>query len=615
MFGNFLVYIVALLIYSTYEPSQAPDFSAVHSLLLMAGTSVLFIALTWWRFMRFNQRISRYSLARLDDLFQTLMARQSVLALIVYAVDIYFFEISRVFSDIPIIQGLPTLEALILLGLFIFYLSMAWIFGHRSFVRIYRNPVTMKSYVSSNIYFAVPVVLPWLVLSITADLIRILPFEGPRQFLMATEGQILYFMFFLVLIAVIGPLLIQKFWGCRPLRHGLTRFRIESLCRAANMEYRDILIWPLFGGGLITAGVMGLVRRFRYVLVTPGLLKHLEPEELDAVIAHEIGHVKKHHLLFYLFFFAGYLVLTFTVMDLLVYAAVYAEAAWGGFGNTGNHQAAIASIGFSISMIGLFLVYFRYLFGYFMRNFERQADLFACSMMNTAGPLISTFEKITRTSGLSPNRPNWHHFSIAERIGYLKKAEADPRLMDRHHAKIRKSMAAYLVLLSLAGYVGWEIHYRGGGDIISGKVLKAAVSHQMETDKNNPDLHQLLGDIFFNEADFEAAVLAYETAIRLGPDHVRALNNLAWLYATCEDPAFKNPLRALELALRAAALSADAYVLDTLAESYFANGDIRNALTTAGQAMSAAADNHAYYAGQIERFRSAAKSLNPRVAP
>ena len=68
------------------------------------------------------------------------------------------------------------------------------------------------------------------------------------------------------------------------------------------MGYANILYWPIFGGRMITAGVMGLIKKFRYILVTNGLLQMLEPEEIDAVIAHEIGHIKKQHLLFYLLF-------------------------------------------------------------------------------------------------------------------------------------------------------------------------------------------------------------------------------------------------------------------------------------------------------------------------
>jgi len=615
MFGNFLYYIVALLIYSTYQPSGDPEFSILQSALLLAALSALFFIVTLWRFKRFEHRISQYSISQSDDIFQTMVTRQSMLAIIVYAIDIYLLQVSNYLSKIQIIKMLPTLEALIFLALFIGYLTMVWVCGYPSFIKIYRNPVSIKSYVISNISFALPVVMPWLFLSITADMIQILPFETPRRILMSSEGQIAYFMFFLFAIAITGPLLIQKFWGCRPLRHGVTRLRIESLCKTAGMRYKDILIWPLFGGRMITAGVMGLIRHFRYILVTPALLNHLNPQELDAVIAHEIGHIKKNHLFFYLLFFAGYLVVSFTVMDLIVFAMIYAEAAWGTIGSTGAGHSAFTSISFSLTMIGLFLFYFRYLFGYFMRNFERQADLFAYATMNTAQPLISTFEKITQTSGLSPDRPNWHHFSITERIDYLKKIESDPSLMDQQHLKIRKSIAVYLAGLLLMGWIGWGMHYSSAGEMMNRKILKAAVFNQMATDRNNPDLYQLLGDIFLSEENYDQTINAYENAIRLNPNHIQALNNLAWLYATSEDKTWKNPQRALELAERAALLSRESYVLDTLAESYYVNGDIQGALTAANQALINASENRAYYQQQVDKFQGAVKKSKGQESP
>ena len=75
------------------------------------------------------------------------------------------------------------------------------------------------------------------------------------------------------------------------------RSRIENLCQKANFQYADILYWPIFGGRMITAGVMGLMKKFRYILVTKALFHSLEPEEIDAVIAHEIGHIKKKHFI------------------------------------------------------------------------------------------------------------------------------------------------------------------------------------------------------------------------------------------------------------------------------------------------------------------------------
>jgi len=605
MLGNFLYYIIALLIYSTYQPSAESIFLPMESLFFFLTLGAFFFIFTWMQFRKIEQRISISSIRTLDHLFHTVLSRQSILAIFIYAIDIYVIKISHFLNPIPLFKKIPTLEALIFLTLFIGYLSVVWWCAYNSFTKIYRNSLSRKNYVLSNISFSIPVIMPWLFLSITSDIINILPFEAPKRILMSTEGQIIYFMFFLIIIAVLGPVLIQKFWGCHPLKFSPLRNRIEYLCRKANMRYRDIMVWPLFGGRMITAGVMGLIRRFRYILITPALMRHLNPSEIDAVIAHEIGHIKKNHLFFYLIFFAGYLVVAFTTLDLVLYAIIYAEAVYGFITSNSAAYATLSSIGFSLFMIIVFLVYFRFIFGYFMRNFERQADLYAYTMMGDAQPLISTFKKITITSGQSPDRPNWHHFSIRERIDYLRASENDKSWIHRHNIKIRISIAAYIAAIFLVGWTGYHVHYDNIPDSIKGNLLKRIVQSQINSDRANPDLHQLLGDIYFNEKNIKKAVLAYRQAIQTDPNHVRALNNLAWLYATCENINFNHPQKALELALQAASISEEPHVMDTLAEAYYVNGNYSAAIRAEEQALVNAESNHTYYRSQIEKFRAA----------
>ncbi len=78
-----------------------------------------------------------------------------------------------------------------------------------------------------------------------------------------------------------------------------------------------MLLWPVFEGQMLTAGVMGLIKRFRYLLITPSLLQLLTPEELKGVVAHEIGHIRKNHMFFYLLFFGGYALLALLFYQLL----------------------------------------------------------------------------------------------------------------------------------------------------------------------------------------------------------------------------------------------------------------------------------------------------------
>ncbi len=264
-------------------------------------------------------------------------------------------------------------------------------------------------------------------------------------------------------MAIIGPALIQKFWRCKPLENGYHRSRIESLCRRAGLTYANILYWPIFGGKMITAGVMGLIKKFRYILVTPSLLHLLEPEEIDAVIAHEIGHIKKKHLLFYLVFFVGYMLLSYVTFDIMIFAIIYTKPVFWFISKTGLSQTTVVSGISSIVIICVFLIYFRFIFGFFMRNFERQADTYVYALFDSAKPLISTLEKIAATSGQSADKPNWHHFSIRQRIDYLRKCETNSSWIARHDGKVKKSIGVYLMCLLCLGNFGISTQCRCDG--------------------------------------------------------------------------------------------------------------------------------------------------------
>jgi Zn-dependent protease with chaperone function len=607
MFGYFIYYIIALLIYATYQPLDAPLMAPFTVFLLFIALTATFALLTRAVFSRIESQIGKASAQALDHRFQGALTQQSILAVAVYAINIYELNLGYFLRDFSLLRAIPTLEALVFLLLFIAYMTIIWSLAHGAHHKIYRTGLTRLQYVFSNISFSIPILLPWLVISISADFIRILPFEGPRAFLDSTGGQISYFFFFLVFIAVMGPALIQKFWGCTPLQAGPARARIAALCDMAGMKYRDIMLWPLFGGNMITAGVMGLIRRFRYILVTPALLRHLHPVELDAVIAHEIGHIKKKHLLFYLFFFAAYLILTFSVLDLMLYGLIYLEASYGLLPENGGSGATLISISAGLLMIVTFLVYFRFIFGWFMRNFERQADAYALQFMGFARPLISTFEKIAETSGQAPDRPNWHHYSIAERIDFLKTAEADPSAVVSHDRRIKKGILIFLAGVMISGWLGYSLHFGKTGDTINASFAGAIIEHRLKSEPDNPGLLHFLGDIHYQAQEYKKAETAYRRALNLDPDHVRALNNLAWLYVTCPDIRMRRPDQALDLALRAGALSSESHVLDTLAEAYYANGDFKNAVIAGEKALDAAGENYTYYRDQLEKFQSAAR--------
>ena len=605
MFGNFIYFILALLIYSTYQPSEDPGLTAAESLLLFAALAMAFAALTRFTFKRIERRAGRLSFGQLDLMFHSALLRCSIAAVAVFAVDVYGLGLPSFADDLPLLGGWPTLRALVFVALFVAHLTLVWAFAFGAYRRIYGPGFDRREYLLSNLSFAAPVLIPWALMSTVLDLVQALPFPWAARLLATTEGQVAYHLVFLLAVAVAGPVLIKRFWRCTPLAPGPARERIEALCRRAGVACADILAWPLFGGRMVTAAVMGLVSRFRYILVTPALLELLEPEEVDAVVAHEIGHVKRRHLLFYLMFLTGYLLLAYVAFDVVLYLVIFIDPVWELVQRSGASQATVASVVFSVFILAVFLVYFRFVFGFFMRNFERQADGYVYTLFDSARPLVATFHKLALTSGQSADRPNWHHYSIRERIDHLARCELDRGWLRRHDRKVRRGIALYLAAMALVAAAGYQLNMGTVGSRLSEHLMRTVVERQIEKAPDNPALHALMGDLGFRRKDYALVQRSYERALALKPESPAVLNNLAWLYATCEDERFRDPPRALLLAQAAARLQPAAHVLDTLAEAYFANGKYAEAVAVGSQALAAAAGDRSHYEAQLAKFKEA----------
>lgn len=607
MFSNFIYFIVVLLIYSTYQPTENTNFKAAETLFLFVCLIFIFAAITWIQFNRVEKQILKQRPFHHDHKFRSTLTRQSILAILLFSIDIYGLNLTSFLANIPFLNIIPTFQALLFLMLFTGYLAIVWACAYNPYRRLYPSDLPRKTYILSQISFSVPILLPWLLLSGIADIINALPFDLPKRFLSTTEGEITYFLVFLFAIAIVGPVMIQKFWRCKPLEIGYYRSRIEELCRKAGLEYANILYWPIFGGKMITAAVMGLIKKFRYILVTQGLLQMLEPEEIDAVIAHEIGHIKKKHLLFYLLFFVGYMIISYATFNLLIYSIVFSETIYKFINSTGLDQTAVTTSIFSLVIIIVFLIYFRFIFGYFMRNFERQADTYVYALFHSAKPLISTFEKIAATSGEHPDRPNWHHFSITKRIEYLKKCESDKIWITRHENKIKKSIAVYLAGIFLFCGVGYNLNFGETSKKINKHFFVKIIQRELEKTPHNPLLYSTLGDLYYSNHNYPETIKAYEQSLSIDFYNTHALNNLAWLYATCEIESFRNPKKALELAKRAAQLEESPHILDTLAESYFVNGMFEQAVNVEHRALEITTKNRDYYKKQLLKFKLAMK--------
>jgi Zn-dependent protease with chaperone function len=607
MFSNFIYFIVALITLTLYEPTASPTSNRMEALLGFIAVVGLFAFFTRNQFLRLARTAGEENMHWLDRRFGQLVTRHSILALACFAAEVWVLELPSHLDGLEVFSLLPTIRDFFFLLLFVGHLAIVWTFAYEAQHPIYRSDIQRGEYVYSNLAFSLPVLLPWALMFGVVDLLRLLPFDFLKHALDSAIGQSVTFLIFLVAAAVFAPVMIQRIWRCRPLEPGAPRQRIEALCRTAGVRYADIVCWPIFGGRMITAAVMGLVGRFRYILVTDALLHLLTPDELDQVIAHEIGHVKRNHLLLYLLFLLGFLLISYAAYPLSLTLLLVFEPALNFMLMTKIDPASITYALYALLLVCGVLLYFRYIFGFFIRNFERQADLFIFRLFPTASPLISTFDKIVLHSGQPADKPNWHHFSIKERIDYLRLSEGDAGWIGRHDRKVRRAIGLFLASLAILAYGVLQLNTavgQGGTRLdlaVIEKYLESKESHGPE----DAILYGLAGNLHLEREEPAKALLAYEKAVALNPNQPDILNNLAWLLATSEDPATFDPQRALLLAQRAIHLKPAPHIWDTLAEAFYANGRIAEAIQAEEKALSMDPEDRHIYEEQLKKFKQA----------
>jgi STE24 endopeptidase len=265
-------------------------------------------------------------------------------------------------------------------------------------------------------------------------------------------------------ILILAPLFLRLLWRAQPLPAGPLRGRLEQLSRRLKFRSSDILIWNTHGA-VINAAVAGILPWPRYVLLSDALLTHLSQDEIAAVFGHEVGHVRHHHLWFFVAFLAGamsFLAMSVAAISPLMESLVGEAAASQFFGLAQGLVLPLACL----------VLYFGLFFGFLSRRFERQADIFGCRAVSCGNadcptqhvptltdsgepPLcpagiqvfVQALERIADLNGAMRDARSWRHFSIAKRVEFLKRIAESPQV-ERSFQRV-VSLLKVLVLVAL----------------------------------------------------------------------------------------------------------------------------------------------------------------------
>ncbi len=594
IYNNLLYFLVAIFVFSGATDQAVPWLPAFLAAPLVCLLFYFYYRLAGRVFTRAGRGgATRYFRAE---------KKLSILAVVLFVALVFVFDVRYYLSPLSLGGRLPALENLAGLGLFFLLLSLMWLQARPVYQKLFHRSYSAAAFLRFNLQTNLPIVLPWIVLSLAFDLLLTLPYPRFTDFLLSPWGDLLFFLFFVVFIALFFPPMIRRLWNCQPMEDGPLRREIEQFCRSQNFS-SDILYWPLFEGRVLTAGIMGIVPKFRYLLVTRALLDVLDKEELESVVAHEIGHVKKRHMVLYILLFLGFSILAGAAAEPLAVVLLSSNWFYQLLDWLRVSPEGLLTFLSSVLVLVLLVLYFRFLFGFFIRNFERQADLYVFKAQGSSQPLIRSFEKIAALSGNIRNKKNWHHFGLGERIDFLEKCENDRQLVRRQDVKVYVSLILYVFCLG-AGI--WALHLMKTdqqAERVAARYGLATLEYRVKLHPENSRAHQELGRLFLEHGMEKKAVASYTKALSLAPRQADIANNLAWLLLTAQDTSLRDPVRALQLAEQAARFGkGQGAILDTLATALWANGRTDEALDVEQEAVAQDPVHKKYYHARIEEF-------------
>jgi protein O-mannosyl-transferase len=180
--------------------------------------------------------------------------------------------------------------------------------------------------------------------------------------------------------------------------------------------------------------------------------------------------------------------------------------------------------------------------------------------------------------------------------------------------RLDEAVADYLEALRLRSDYSEAYANLGAALVSQGKFEEAKRRFSLALQLNPADAFALyqLGLVCYREGSNREAVAHLRGVLQLRPEWPDALNTLAWILATQEEPRGRDIEEAVRLAQRARELAGQPAILDTLAAAYAAGGRFEEAIETARQALAmASSSGETDLAGEIKSRLQLYESRRP----
>jgi len=235
-----------------------------------------------------------------------------------------------------------------------------------------------------------------------------------------------YFLFSVILAKLGHIIILPIFYKLERLSDESLKESLKRLADEVGLKVSDVYTFNLSKETKKANAAFAGFGRTKRIILSDTLLQNFSPQEIEAVVAHEVGHYRRGHIWKELS--AGF-VLTFG--GLFVASRLF-RLSMGYFGGSDGYELSV------LPLLALYLIAFGIVtmpvMNMISRIFERQADSFVASIKTLIGPYITALERLGEMNK-ADREPNpviellfYTHPSIGRRIDYLRGKLEDVRI-------------------------------------------------------------------------------------------------------------------------------------------------------------------------------------------
>lgn len=225
---------------------------------------------------------------------------------------------------------------------------------------------------------------------------------------------------FLVFLGKFTPVLILPlFYRVRPTKDTELNSRLLNLAKKSKTDVNGIFEIDFSKDTKKANASLVGIGKTRRIILCDTLLKNFSMNEIEAVLAHELGHHKGAHIKKLLILSSLLILINLYIADLIFYKT-------HNYFKIKNLQdlSSLPLLLFTIVFLGLFI---RPILNGYSRNLETSADIFALKLTGDANSFINVMKRLAEQnlSDISPNRffeiMLYDHPPISKRIALAEK--------------------------------------------------------------------------------------------------------------------------------------------------------------------------------------------------